>query len=166
MKRYIKIVKDWFSCLIAEKGWKKIIAFVISISLGIALTIAAFVGTDTVPATQADYEQLEKKAYSLQQNPNLLLKTDCTINVNGEIATVKFENNECMITTEYNKNFKILSTYREDKSMFCLYALVLSLFLGIYAFALSVLFLLIVFSVFEYIVKVVLKVIKVHKTKI
>ena len=69
-----EIVKDWFSCLIAEKGWKKIIAFVISISLGIALTIAAFVGTDTVPATQADYEQLEKKAYSLQQNPNLLLK--------------------------------------------------------------------------------------------
>lgn len=165
MKRYAKIVKNWFFCLITRKDWKEIITTAISILLVIAFVIFFYVETDTVPATQQDYEQLEKKAYSVEQNPDLLLKTDCNINVNGKVITVKFENNECILTAEYDKNFNILSTYREDKYTFFLFAILLCFLVGISVFVFVYLFLFIILFFFEYLVKAVLKVIKAHKIK-
>lgn len=165
MKRYSKIVKNWFFCLITRKDWKEIIVTAISILLSIAVAIFCYVETDTVPATQLDYEQLEKKAYSLEKNPDLLLKTDCNINVNGKVITVKFENNECILTAEYDRDFNILSTYREDKYMFFLFAIFLCFLVSILAFLFVYLVLFIILFFFEYLVKAILKVIKAHKIK-
>ena len=128
MKRCIKWLIDWFTDWIGQFYWEQIVGFAISGLVGIALTIMMFVYTDKVPATSSDYEQLEDQVNVIQQNPDLLLETDC--NINGEIITVKFENNECRMTAKYDKDFEILSTSKEDKSMFWLLALVLALIIG------------------------------------
>lgn len=130
MKRCIKWLIDWFTDWIGQFYWEQIVGFAISGLVGIALTIMIFVYTDKVPATSSDYEQLEDQVNVIQQNPDLLLETDCNININGEIITVKFENNECKMTAKYDKDFEILSTSKEDKSMFWLLALVLALIIG------------------------------------
>ena len=128
MKRRIKCLIDWFTSWIGQFDWEQIVGFAISGVIGIALTIMLFIGIDKVPATSSDYEQLEDQVNVIQQNPDLLLETDC--NINGEIITVKFENNECRMTAKYDKDFEILSTSKEDKSMFWLLALVLALIIG------------------------------------
>lgn len=130
MKRCIKWLIDWFTDWIGQFYWEQIVGFAISGLVGIALTIMMFVYTDKVPATSSDYEQLEDQVNVIQQNPDLLLETDCNININGEIITVEFENNECKMTAKYDKDFEILSTSKEDKSMFWLLALVLALIIG------------------------------------
>ena len=130
MKRCIKWLIDWFTDWIRQFYWEQIVGFAISGLVGIALTIMMFVYTDKVPATSSDYEQLEDQVNVIQQNPDLLLETDCNININGEIITVEFENNECKMTAKYDKDFEILSTSKEDKSMFWLLALVLALIIG------------------------------------
>lgn len=130
MKRCIKWLIDWFAYWIEQFDWEQMVGFAISGLLGIALTIMLFVSTDTVPATPSDYEQLESQVTIIQQNPDLLLETDCNININGETITVEFENDECKIITKYDKNFEVLSTSKEDKSMFWLLTLVLALVVG------------------------------------
>lgn len=130
MKRCIKWLIDWFADWIGQFEWEQIVGFAISGLVGIALTIMMFVYTDKVPATPSDYEQLENQVKVIQQNPDLLLETDCNININGEIITVEFENDECKMTAKYDKDFEVLSTSKEDKSMFWLWALVLGLIGG------------------------------------
>lgn len=130
MKRRIKWLIDWFVDWIGQFDWEEIVGFAISGLVGIALTIMIFVYTDKVPATPSDYEQLEDQVNVIKQNPDLLLETDCNININGEIITVEFENDECKMTAKYDKNFEVLSTSKEDKSMFWLLVLVLALIVG------------------------------------
>lgn len=130
MKRCIKWLIDWFTDWIGQFDWEQIVGFAISGLVGIALTVMMFVYTDKVPATPSDYEQLEDQVNVIQQNPDLLLETDCNINFNGEIITVEFENDECKVITKYDKNFEVLSTSKEDKSIFWLWALVLALIVG------------------------------------
>ena len=130
MKRCIKWLIDWFADWIGQFDWEQIVGFAISGLVGIALAIMMFVYADKVPATPSDYEQLEDQVNVIQQNPDLLLETDCNININGEIITVEFENDECKMTAKYDKDFEVLSTSKEDKSMFWLWALVLGLIVG------------------------------------
>lgn len=134
MKRYIEWLIDWFTDWITDWiclfDWEQIVGFTISGLVGIALTMVMFVYTDKVPATPSDYEQLEDQVNLIQQNPDLLLETDCNININGEIITVEFENDECKMTAKYDKDFKVLSTSKEDKSTFWLWALVFALIFG------------------------------------
>lgn len=130
MKRCIKWLIDWFTDWIKQFDWEQIVGFAISGLLGIALTIIMFVFADKVPATPSDYKQLKDQVNVIQQNPDLLLETDCNININGEIITVEFENDECKMTAKYDKDFEVLSTSKEDKSMFWLWALVVALIFG------------------------------------
>lgn len=74
-----------------------------------------------------DYEQLEKQVNAIQQDSDILLKTDCDINIKDEIITVKLENDECKLTAKYDENFKVLSISKEDKCMFWVWALVIVL---------------------------------------
>ncbi len=130
MKRCIKWLIDWFTDWIGQFDWEQIVGFAISGLVGIALTIMMFAYTDKVPATSSDYEQLENQVNVIQQNSDLLLQTDCNINIKGEIITVEFENDECKMTAKYDKDFEVLSTSKEDKAIFWVRALVLPLIVG------------------------------------
>lgn len=129
MKR-CKLLIDWFADWIGQFDWEQIVGFTISGLLGIALAIMIFVYTDKVPAISSDYKQLEDQVNSIQQNPELLMEIDCNININGEIVTVEIENDECKMTAKYDKDLEVVSTSKEDKSMFWLWALVLGLSVG------------------------------------
>lgn len=129
MKRCIKEVISWIANRINEKDWEDIVGVVIAGLLGIVLGIMFYTIIDIVPANPMDYDQLEEQVNSIQQNPDLLLKTDCDINIKDEIITVKFENDECKITIKYDKNFEVLSTSKEDKSIFWVWALAIALFI-------------------------------------
>lgn len=132
MKRCIKWVISWIANRINEKDWEKIVGFVIAGLLGIVLGIMFYTIIDIVPANPMDYDQLEEQINSIQQNPDLLLKTDGDINIKDEIITVKFENDECKITVKYDKNFEVLSTSKEDKSIFWVWALASALFIVVF----------------------------------
>ena len=97
MKRCIKWLIDKLKNLLWESEGEQVVGFAISGLLGIVLALMFFVSIDKVPATPSDYEQLEKQVNVIQQNPDLLLDTNCTINVNNEIITVVFENDECKV---------------------------------------------------------------------
>lgn len=129
MKRCIKWVISWIAERINEKDWEEIVGVVIAGLLGIVLGIMFYTIIDRVPANPMDYDQLEEQVNSIQQNPDLLLKTDYDINIKDEIITVEFENDECKITVKYDKNFEVLSTSKEDKSIFWLWALAIALFI-------------------------------------
>ncbi len=129
MKRCTKWLIDWFTRWIGKFDWKQIVRFAISGLLCIALTIMVFVCVDTVPATPSDYEQLETQVKVIQQNPELLVETNCNININDEIITIEFENDECKVIAKYDKDFEVLSTSKEDKSTFWLLTLGLDLFM-------------------------------------
>lgn len=110
--------------------WEKIagivIAGLIGIVLGIVLCVKLYTTTDIVPATPNDYKQLEEEVNAIQQNPELLLETDHDdINIKDGIITIKFENDKCKITAKYDKNFKVVSTSKEDKSIFWVWPLAL-----------------------------------------
>lgn len=120
----------WFYDWVGQFDWCQLVGFGISGLLGIALSIFIFVHIDKVPATSFDYEQLEEQVDFIQQNPDSLLETDCTINVDSTIITVEFENENCRVTAEYDKNFELLSTSKEDKSNFWLWVLLFALFVG------------------------------------
>ena len=127
MKRIIKEVIDW---LINRYDWEQIVGFAISGVVAIVLAIMLFVTIDKVPATPSDYENLEEQVNTIQQNPDLLLEKDYNINVNSGVITVEFWNDECKMTAKYDKDFEVLSTSKEDNSMFWLYALIIALIFG------------------------------------
>ena len=130
MKRCINWVINGFTNLIGRFEWQEIVGFAISGLLGIAIAIMIFVAVDKVPATPSDYEQIENQIVSIQQNPDLLLETDCNININSGAITVEFENDECKMTAKYDKDFEVLSTSKEDKSRSWFLVLLVSLILG------------------------------------
>ena len=132
MKRCTEWIISRIANWIDEKNWEEFAGFVIAGVLGIVLGIMFYINTDRVPATPMDYDQLEEQVNSIQQNPDLLLKTDCEINIKDEIITVKFENDECKITVKYDKNFEVLSTSKEDKSIFWVWPLVIALIIVVF----------------------------------
>ena len=47
---------------------------------------------------------------AIQQNPDLLLKTNCNISITDDVITVIFSNDECKLTVKYDQSFEVLST--------------------------------------------------------
>lgn len=130
MKRCFKCLIDWFTRWVSKMEKDEKIGFAIGGIIGIIVGISVFVVIDKVPATTADYEPMEKQVSLIQQNPDLLFKTDCNIYIKDEVIIVNFENDECKLTARYNQNFEVLSISKEDKCIFWLFALVLALFIG------------------------------------
>ena len=127
-KSFINGFTSWYKPL--EKFEK--VAYTIGLVLGICSFLLFFITIDKVPATASDYEPFENQAIAAQQNPEILFEKDCNININGDIITVVFSNDECNVTAEYNQNFELLSISKENSEyyMFWLWALILTLVLG------------------------------------
>jgi len=60
-----------------------------------------------------------------------LFETNCTINNHNDTVTICFENDNCKINAKYDQNLNLISTSREDKNIFWLSALFISLLVGI-----------------------------------
>ena len=141
MKRFFKSLI--YGVVFWVRGLEKFekIAHAIGAVIGIGMFIFLFAFIDKVPATASDYEPFEKQAIAAQENPELLFEKDCNININGEIITVIFANDECRLTAQYNQNFELLSISKENSEnyMFGLWAFLLALLVGFCTYALSAL---------------------------
>lgn len=135
MKRFIK----WFRQWVSEMSKEEKIGFAMGAIIGLLLGIFMFVSTDTVPATANDYEPMEKQVIAIQQNPDLLYETDCNITVNNDVITVSFMNDECKLTAQYNQNFELLSTQKEENDNYMVWwlTLLLSILLGFMVFGIG-----------------------------
>lgn len=137
MKRLCRQLFDKFAKKVKKMSKEEIIVNTISIIIGVIIALTVFLTFDKVPATMADYEPLEKQELLIQQNPELLLKTNCNINVNNDIITVTLENSECEINVQYNQNFEVLSTSKKDKGMSWILAFVISAVTGFWIYVIS-----------------------------
>ena len=149
MRRCIQWLTNWFSNWVKKMRWEEKAGFAIGGILGITAGILLFLYIDKVPATPQDYLQLESYVIETQHNPNLLFETECNMRNNGETIYVCFENKECQVNATYNHNFELLSTSNNDKSTFWLWALLVSILLGVcvYAFgSFTMLILLLIFG--------------------
>ena len=88
--------------------------FILLTVAGVILWIASFKDIDTIPATTMDYQPLEEQAIAIQQNPQLLFKTNCEVEIDSDFITVTLENKNCKLITKYNKNFEIVSSSKKD----------------------------------------------------
>lgn len=157
MKRCIKKVIDW----IRKNSWKENISFGISAILSIVMSVSIFVDIDTIPATLSDYEQLENQINAIQQNPDLLLETDCNIIVKDDKITVEIENDNCKMTAKYDKNnFKVLETSKEDKYAFWLWAIIFALFTFIVMCAAGCAVILFVIEIIQFVCSKIITLIK------
>ena len=116
MKRCIRWLISWFTQWVGKMRWEEKIGITLGVITSIVIGIMLFVSSDTTPATPMDYKPLEKQITAVQQNPHLLFETNCNIKVEDEVTTVFLENEECSITAKYDKNLKIISTSKADKS--------------------------------------------------
>lgn len=116
-------------------NWQEKVGFALGGLLGIVIGIIILVSIDKVPATPMDYQSLEQQAINVQQNPELLLETNCNINIDDEVITIRFENDECKVYAEYNKNFEMLSYSKEDNYIFWVWAFLFALLCGILTYA-------------------------------
>ena len=85
MKRCIKWLINWFTQWVEKMSWFERVGFALGGVLGIVIGIMFFVSIDKVPATSADYQQLEEQTIYVQQSPESLLETNCNIDINDEI---------------------------------------------------------------------------------
>lgn len=131
MKRCIKWLINWFAQWIGKMRWEERIGFLFGAVVGLVIGIMLFVSIDTVPATPMDYKPLEEQMTAVQQNPQLLLETNCNVEVEEDMVTVLFRNDECSITAKYDKELKLISCSKADESMFGLKAVILTVFIGV-----------------------------------
>lgn len=157
MKRCFNWILNWFTQWVKRMGIVERIAFGIGAIIGIGVGILVFVYIDKVPATATDYEILEKQITAIQQNPRLLLKTNCNISINGDVITVDFKNDECTMTVQYDQNFEVLSTSKTDNYTFWLFVLGYAVLIGVSAYAVAYLLLIIVVFLLEILWKLILK---------
>lgn len=144
MKRCFTWVVNWFIQWVRKMGIEERIGFAIGGIIGIVVGIALFVSIDKVPATAIDYEPLEKQMSAIQQNPDLLLKTNCNISITDDVIAVSFSNDECTLMVKYDQNFGVLSTSKTDNYMFWLLALGLAALAGFFVYAVAAILLTIV----------------------
>ncbi len=130
MKRCFSWILNCFTQWVKRKTIEEIIGYAIGAIIGIGVGISLFVYIDKVPATAADYEIMEKQMTAIQQNPSLLFKTNCNISIKDDVITVKFSNGKCAMAVQYDQNFKILSTSKEDYHSPWPFALLLTGVLG------------------------------------
>lgn len=148
MKRFYRQLFNKFNKKVKQMSKEEIMANTISVIIGVIIALTIFLTFDKVPATMTDYEPLEKQELLIQQNPELLLKTNCNINVNNDIITVTLENSECEINVQYNQNFEVLSTSKKDKCMYWMLAFMISAVIGFWIYAISFL---IIYSIINFI---------------
>ena len=150
MKRCFTWVVNWFIQWVRKMGIEERIGFAIGGAIGIVVGIALFVSVDKVPATAIDYEPLEKQMSAIQQNPDLLLKTNCNISITDDVITVIFSNDECKLTVKYDQNFEVLLTSKTDQYMFWLLALgLLGVLIGYFVYAVAAILLTIAVCLIE-----------------
>lgn len=137
MKRCFRWLINWFTQWRGKMSWQEKVGFALGGLLGIVIGIITFVSIDKVPATPMDYQSLEQQAINVQQNPELLLETNCNINIDDEVITIRFENDECKVYAEYNKNFEMLSDSKEDNYIFWVWAFLIALLCGFFTYALG-----------------------------
>lgn len=137
MKRCFTWVVNWFIQWVRKMGIEERIGFAIGGVIGIVVSIALFVSVNKVLATAIDYEPLEKQMSAIQQNPDLLLKTNCNISITDDVITVIFSNDECKLTVKYDQSFEVLSTSKTDQYMFWLLALGLAVLIGCFVYAVA-----------------------------
>ena len=123
-------MKRWFTQWVRKMRTEEKIGFAIGVIASVVVGIICFVYIDKTPATAADYKTLENQMTAIQQNSDLLFKTNCNININDDVITVTFKNDECLITVQYNQNFEILSTSKADNHIFWPFALGIAVIIG------------------------------------
>lgn len=148
MKRCFRWLINWFAQWVGKMSWQEKVSFALGGLLGIVVGIIVLVSIDKVPASPMDYQPLEQQAINVQQNPELLLETNCNININDEVITIRFENDECKVYAKYNKDFEMLSYSKEDNYIFWVWAFCLALLIGICVYALGAFVLIILIYVF------------------
>lgn len=141
MKRCFKWLVNWFTQWARKMTWQEKVGFILGALLSIIIGIILFLSIDKEPATSEDYLFLEQQAINVQRNPELLLETNCNININDEIITVCFENHECKINAKYNKSFEMFSYSKEDNYMFWGWAFCIAFLIGIFAYCTAALIL-------------------------
>lgn len=122
---------NWFTQWVKKMEHEEKIGFAIGALVSVIVGITCFVSIDKVPATAIDYETLENQMNAIQQNPDLLFKTNCNIYINDDVITVNFMNDECSMTVQYDQNFEVLSTSKADNYTFWLYALGIAVLAGV-----------------------------------
>lgn len=101
---------------------------------------------------------------AIQKDPDLLFSTNCNIYINNEVITVDFENYECKLTAQYDKNFELLSISKYDNYIFWLFALGEALFIGVFSYGVLSFFIMIVIICIESLWEFVCNKFKVHKS--
>lgn len=165
MKRCFTWVVNWFIQWVRKMGIEERIGFAIAGVIGIVVGIALFVSVGKVPATAIDYEPLEKQMSAIQQNPDLLLKTNCNISITDDVITVSFSNDECTLTVKYDQNFEVLSTSKTDNYMFWLLALGLAVLIGYFVYAVAAILLTIAVFLIEMLWELIYNKLKSIKSK-
>lgn len=130
MKRHLNRNGGFFKRL----GIEATIGLVIGIIVTVTITVLAVTIVDIIPATEADYEELESQLVAIQQNPDLLLKTHCKISVKDNIITVTVMNNECEMSADFNQDYEVLSTTKTDYAthwVFIFLAILVALLYGL-----------------------------------
>ncbi len=110
--------------------------------LSIAVTIWFFVAIYEKSPMPSDYEQMEKQALAIQENPDLIYNTDCIIDNDNGIISVCFVNEKanCVVEARYNQDFEILSIITKDSGVDLGFAISSSLLLGFAFFIICVYF--------------------------
>ena len=112
MKRFKVLLVDFLDGF----GFVFIVA-IISLILGVTLAIFDFCTTDTTPATEADFKPLQDQRIAFEKDHNTLFNSDCrTVEIEDNLISVTFENDECLLTATYNKDFEAISIKKSDKA--------------------------------------------------
>ena len=110
MKRFMEKIKSFFTG--PEKATH--IGYFIGITICLAMAIFLISTLDKTPASESDFKELEDQITAIQQTPVLLFQTDCEIDIEEEIIEVRLENEECILTVEFNQEFEILLREKTD----------------------------------------------------
>lgn len=134
MRRCFKWLINCFTNWVRKMDWLEKAGFALGGIAGVVVCVLLFLSIDKIPATQDDYLQLESYAVEIQQNPSLLFETNWAIKNSNDTVTICFENDECKVIEKYDQELKLISTSREDKSLFWLWAFFISLLVGIWVY--------------------------------
>ena len=161
MKRCI----NWFTQWVKKMRHEEKIGFALGAIISVVVGVIWFVSIDKVPATANDYKTLENQMAAIQQNPDLLFKTNCNIYINDNVITVNFMNDECSMTVQYDQNFEVLSTSKADNYTFWLYALGEAVFIGFIVYCIGSFLLIVAVYLFEILWEFILSKFKAIKSK-
>ena len=125
-KQYVnQLIHNFKERIKSKLKWYNILAYLLSAILGILFMIIVFTAIDIQPATYSDFKELEQQAMGINELSDLI-NINSKAYISDDIVTVEFPNEECSITVEYTKDFKILSVDKFDKSHHILFALLMS----------------------------------------